>query len=118
MSAPFQKSSFEWFDRGDRQSVDEARISCPERGWTDEQLAAGEEQLRARGLLDGDAITRQGREVREAIETSTDAAMAGALDVLGDDIEEILATMEPWGAAIRDAGGYLTPLVRFTFANT
>ena len=88
------------------------------RGWTDEQLATGEERLRARGLLDGDAITHQGREVREAIETSTDAAMAGALAVLGDDLEEILATMEPWGAAIRDAGGYLTPLVRFTFANT
>ena len=88
------------------------------RGWTDEQLATGEERLRARGLLDGDAITHQGREVREAIETSTDAAMAGALAVLGDDVEEILTTMEPWGAAIRDAGGYLTPLVRFTFANT
>ena len=85
------------------------------RGWTDEQLTAGEERLRARGLLDGDSVTERGREVREAIETSTDAAMAGALAVLGDDVEEILATMEPWGAAIRDAGGYLTPLVRFTF---
>ena len=41
--------------------------------------------------------------------------MAGALAVLGDDAEEILTIMEPWGSAIREAGGYLTPLVRFTF---
>ena len=44
--------------------------------------------------------------------------MAGAVAVLGDDLEEILTTMEPWGAAIREAGGYLTPLVRFTFTPT
>ena len=93
-----------------------ARAHTRGRGWTDEQLTAGEERLCARGLLDGDSITERGREAREAIETSTDAAMAGALAVLGDDVEEIITTMEPWGAAIREAGGYLTPLVRFTFA--
>jgi hypothetical protein len=38
-----------------------------------------------------------------------------ALYVLGDDIDRFLSTLEPWGAAIRAAGGYLTPLVRFTF---
>ena len=85
------------------------------RGWTEEQLDAGEERLRAGGLLQGDSITQRGREVREAIESSTDAAMSHALAVLGDDVEQILATLEPWGAAIRAAGGYLTPLVRFTF---
>ena len=41
--------------------------------------------------------------------------MNSALAVLGDDIHEILATMAPWGAAIRSAGGYLTPLGRFKF---
>ena len=41
--------------------------------------------------------------------------MSHVLAVLGDDVEQILATLEPWGAAIRAAGGYLTPLVRFTF---
>ena len=35
--------------------------------------------------------------------------------MLGDDLDDLVATMEPWGRAIRDAGGYLTPLVRFTF---
>ena len=71
--------------------------------------------MRSAGLLDGESITQRGREVREAIETATDAAMSHALAVLGDDFEQILATLEPWGAAIRAAGGYLTPLVRFTF---
>ena len=85
------------------------------RGWTDDQLAAGKERLHARALLDGEKITDRGRKEREAIETATDAAMAGALAVLGDDAEEILTIMEPWGSAIREAGGYLTPLVRFTF---
>ncbi len=93
-----------------------ARAHTRGRGWTDEQLTAGEERLGARGLIKGDSITERGREVREAIETSTDAAMTGALAVLGDDVEEIITTMEPWSVAIKDAGGYLTPLVRFTVA--
>jgi len=30
------------------------------------------------------------------------------------DIDDVVATIEPGGAAIQDAGGYLTPLARFT----
>ena len=86
------------------------------RGWSEDQLAAGEERLRVRGLLDADGLTELGRAVRGDIEDRTDAAVAPALAVLGDDLDELLATIEPWAAAIRDAGGYLTPLVRFTFA--
>jgi hypothetical protein len=79
-------------------------------------LAAGEDRLRARSLLDTDGyLTEQGRMVREDIEVRTDAALDPALAVLGDDTDDVLSTMEPWGRAIRDAGGYLTPLVRFTF---
>jgi hypothetical protein len=86
------------------------------RGWTGDQLAAGEARLRARGLLGTDGqLTERGRTVREDIEDRTDKALAPALAVLGDDIDVLLTTIEPWGQAIRDAGGYLTPLVRFTF---
>ena len=86
------------------------------RGWTAEQLAAGEDRLRGRGLLDDDGrLTDRGRTVRQDIEDRTDAAVEPALAVLGDDVPDLLATMEPWGRAVRDAGGYLTPLVRFTF---
>jgi hypothetical protein len=85
------------------------------RGWTVDQLDAGEARLRARGLLDGDGrLTEHGRTVRADIEDRTDQAVTPALAVLGDDIDELLATIQPWGRAIREAGGYLTPLVRFT----
>ena len=40
--------------------------------------------------------------------------MSPALTVLGDDMDDVLLALEPWGQAIRDAGGYRTPLVRFT----
>jgi hypothetical protein len=85
------------------------------RGWSNEQLAAGEDRLRSMGLLDGDRISERGRFVRESIEIQTDVAMKRSLDVLGNSVEAVIETLEPWGAAILDAGGYLTPLVRFTF---
>ena len=36
------------------------------RGWNDEELAAGEERLRERGWLDEQALSRDGRDAREA----------------------------------------------------
>ena len=84
------------------------------RGWTAEQLAAGEERLRSWGLIEGDAISAEGRAVRERIETQTDTAVERALRSIGD-VDSLIETMQPWGAAVLDAGGYLTPLVRFTF---
>lgn len=88
------------------------------RGWTTDQLAAGEDRLRARGLLTADGhLSDRGRTVREDIEDRTDAALSHAVNVLGGDTDDLLATIEPWGQAIRDAGGYLTPLVRFMFTN-
>lgn len=85
------------------------------RGWTEEQLSAGEDRLRSMGFIEGDRITEKGREARELVESQTDAAMQRALRVLGDSVDLLIATMEPWGKVILDAGGYLTPLVRFTF---
>lgn len=85
------------------------------RGWTVEQLSAGEDRLRSMGFLEGDRITDKGRQARELVEQQTDAAMQRALRVLGDSVDLLIATMEPWGKAVFEAGGYLTPLVRFTF---
>ena len=93
-----------------------ARSHTVGRGWTLDQLGAAEDRLATRGLLDASGLTERGREERERIEAATDVAMTPALKVLGNDIDEILATLKPWGAAVRAAGGYLTPLVRFTFS--
>jgi hypothetical protein len=93
-----------------------ARSHTSGRGWTPDQLGAAEDRLASRGLLDASGLTARGRDEREQIEAATDAAMTAILDVLGNEIDQILITLEPWGAAIRAAGGYLTPLVRFTFA--
>jgi hypothetical protein len=85
------------------------------RAWSADQLAAGEDRLRAAGLVAGDHLTAAGIERREHIETVTDDARAPALAVLGDRLEDVVRTLNPWGDVIRQAGGYLTPAVRFTW---
>jgi hypothetical protein len=76
------------------------------RAWTEEQFGAAHERLRSRGWVDDTALTAAGREGREAIEVATDDQMIGALAAIGDDLDELLSILLPWGAAIRDAKGY------------
>ena len=52
-------------------------------------------------------LSDEGREAREAIERATDLQMTNALDALGDDLDELLGLLSPWGATIREAGGYV-----------
>ena len=33
--------------------------------------------------------------------------MAPALDALGDDLDELVGLLRPWGVAMREAGGYV-----------
>jgi hypothetical protein len=77
------------------------------RAWTADQMEAAKERMRGRGALDGDAITEAGRKFREDIEVNTDWMMERAVDTLGDDADELFGLLEPWGVAIRAAGGYL-----------
>jgi hypothetical protein len=77
------------------------------RGCNDEELDAGAERLRSRGWLDGDALSDDGRAAREEIERATDRGMAPALTALGDDLDNVLAALRPWGAARRETGGYV-----------
>ena len=76
------------------------------RAWSDAQFDAATERLRSRGLLDGDALTDDGRTARESVEDATDRQMKPALDALGTDIDELFAILAPWGQAVRDAKGY------------
>jgi hypothetical protein len=77
------------------------------RAWTDADFDAATDRLRRRGLIDGEGFTPAGRGSREAVEVTTDEQMRPALDALGDDLVELTSILEPWGAAIRAAGGYL-----------
>ena len=77
------------------------------RGWSEQQLDDGIERLRGRGFLDADnVLTDAGRSFREAIEDTTDASMQASMDALGDDAEELLASLASWGAAVKAANGY------------
>ena len=77
------------------------------RAWTPEQFDAAEERLHLRGWLDGAALSPAGRQAREAIETATDGQMGPVINALGDDLDELLALMRPWGEVIRAGRGYL-----------
>lgn len=76
------------------------------RAWSADQLDAAEERLVARGLVADGAFTASGRELREEVEERTDAALAPALAALGDDLDELIAILRPWGESVRTAGGY------------
>jgi hypothetical protein len=77
------------------------------RAWSEADVASARDRLRARGLIDDTTLTADGHSFRDAIESATDAQMQPAIDALGDDAEELLAILKPWGAAMRDSGGYL-----------
>lgn len=77
------------------------------RAWTDAQFDAAGERLEGRGLLDGGGLTEAGRAAREAVEVTTDRQMAVAIDALSDELDELCALLEPWGAAVRAGRGYL-----------
>ncbi len=77
------------------------------RGWTNEEFDGAADRLRARGHIDGDGFTDAGRAARERVEVDTDAAMQPALAALGDDIDELISALRPWGKRIRKGHGYL-----------
>ena len=77
------------------------------RAWSEAEFDAAEERLVARGLVADGAMTERGREEREAVEATTDRACGPIVVALGTDgVDELVGLLSPWGAAIRDAGGY------------
>jgi len=77
------------------------------RAWSHDDLDAAEERLVQRGLVSDGAFTDQGRALREEIERITDRQCRPIVESLGDDLDELVRILSGWGAAIRDAGGYL-----------
>jgi len=76
------------------------------RSWTEPELDGAEARLTQRGLLAEGTLTAAGRSFREEVEAATDAQCAPIIGALGDDLEELLGILRPWGAAIREAKGY------------
>ena len=85
-----------------------ARSYVRTRAWSDADLDAAEERLRAQGLLDatGAALTEEGHARREAVEVHTDQLCTPIVAGLGDDVDELIAILEPWGADVRAGRGY------------
>jgi len=77
------------------------------RGWSDDELDAGEARLVERGWLADGALTPAGRDAREAIEEATDRGMAAAVTALGDELDAVLDVLRPWGEQIRATGAYV-----------
>jgi hypothetical protein len=77
------------------------------RGWSDDALDAAEQRLIARGWTENGALTEAGQQAREELERSTDRQLWPAIVLLGDDADMVFRCLEPWGAAMRDAGGYI-----------
>jgi hypothetical protein len=77
------------------------------RAWSQDQLDAATDRLATRGLVAEEAFTDEGRAQREAVEQATDRQCRPFVDALGDDLDELVDILTPWGAAIRDAAGYL-----------
>ena len=76
------------------------------RAWSEAEFDAAHERLKSRGLVDEVGFTPAGRELREQVEVHTDEQMRGTVAALGDDLDELVQLLNPWGAAIRAGFGY------------
>jgi hypothetical protein len=78
------------------------------RGWTEDELDAAIERLAGRGLLDGEAITPAGWDLREEIESATDHMESRVVAALGADAERLFGLLDGWCEQIVAAHGYPT----------
>ena len=78
------------------------------RGWSDEQWAATQEELREAGLIDGDgAITDAGKALREQMEATTDSLSMAPWIHLGEHkIEVLTSNSAELSKAIARAGAF------------
>ena len=76
------------------------------RAWSPEQLVAGQDRLRERGLIDADGFTDEGRAIRGAVETATDGQLGGVVGALGEDADELFGILAGWSQQVIDQAGY------------
>jgi hypothetical protein len=74
------------------------------RGWTSDQMDTALDEMREKGWVKGDEFSAAGRELRAQIEADTDDMELPVVDAIGDDLDELLAILRPWAAAIVRVG--------------
>ena len=70
------------------------------RGWTQEEMDAGIERLRSRGLIDGEVASDAGRQLRDEIEWVTDLQERPLCEAIGNDMHDLFAFLGPWAETI------------------
>ncbi|MEJ2861974.1 SCO6745 family protein [Actinomycetospora flava] len=76
------------------------------RGWSPEAMDVALARLRARGLLDGDALTTEGRRLRDRVEEATDLAQQPLVDALGADLDRLVDALGTWSEAVVGHGWF------------
>ncbi|GHG47468.1 SCO6745 family protein [Streptomyces griseocarneus] len=78
------------------------------RGWSEAELTAGQDRLRARGLLDADGgLTEAGAALREELEAETDVLDTAPYEHLGaDDVARLTELMKTFTSAAMKAGAF------------
>lgn len=74
------------------------------RGWTVEQMDQAIVDMRARGWMEGDEFSAEGRAFRERIESETDAMEMPIVDAIANDLDELIGILRPWAGAIVKVG--------------
>lgn len=69
-------------------------------------MRAGIDRLGDRGLVAGDALTDDGRRLREDIEDATDRLMQPVIDAIGDDLSGLVETLDGWSQQIVGRGWF------------
>ena len=77
------------------------------RAWDDRELDAAVARLEARGWMKDDALTDDGRAGREAVEVVDRSRGASRARSPRRRRRRAVRDLEPWGAAMRAAGGYI-----------
>jgi hypothetical protein len=85
-----------------------ARSYVRTRAWGTADLDAADARLESRMLMSAGQLTDAGRSLREDVEQVTDRLCMPIVTALGDDLERLVTLLAPMGAAIREAGGYLS----------
>lgn len=84
----------------------EARAYTSTRGWSPEAMDVATAELQARGLVADNMLTDAGHALRTGIEEQTDSLVTPVLDLIGDDVDDVVAAAMSWSQQIIDHGWF------------